>query len=99
VLTERTAALDVTLSGRHLRVTWNLGGDGFQLSGPRFRGEGLGEHATAGTFAGRSASVQVQLDGEQCATTGALGTGVRFDTNAAAAAIALGAGGLTCAED
>lgn len=90
------AALEVVLDGRALRITWALAGDGFRLSGAQLRSDGLGGRTTADTFAGRTAEAQVELDGERCTTTGALGTALRLTTQDRAEPVELATGGLRC---
>lgn len=98
VLDDEAAELEVVLAGRALRVTWALDDGGLHLSGSRVRSDGLSGQTTATSFAGRSANVQVDLDGQRCSAAGALGTGVRIATQAPSDAVSLGAGVLTCGQ-
>lgn len=98
-LAEGTASLRARVDGRDLRITWSLAGDGVQLAGTRFRSDGAGGSSTADTFVGQTAAAQLQLDGVQCTTSGALGTYVRIDTAPTADPASLGAGSVVCAKD
>jgi hypothetical protein len=98
VLDDKAAELEVVLAGRALRVTWALDEGGLHLSGSRVRSDGLGGQTTATSFAGRSASVQVDLDDRRCSAAGALGNGVSIATQDSSDPVSIGAGVLTCGE-
>lgn len=99
VITEESASLRTQMDGRDLSITWSLAGDGAQVSGSRVRSDGTGGQSSADTFAGRTATAQVQLDDVQCATSGAIGTSVRIATRTTAEPASLGAGSVACPKE
>lgn len=99
VLGTETAELRTTLSGRVLRVTWALAGDGVSLRGLRLESDARTGSTTADTTAGQTADVRLVLDGAVCVAAGSIGRSVQVEEGTSDEVAALGKGALVCDGD